>query len=290
MKLAALDRQGATTASLHVAADGGFVVVDELAAAGAESQLTGLHDVRHLFERGPASLSAFNAGAVAAGCVEIPPSAIRRDRGRRSESRFGCEPHAANALWTWYPVGGGGSRCPPRLPGCHRDPSNRVDRRCRHRSYPAPSALRWAHNSTTHSSQNVQAHLAITGLSPSTGSTSGNTPVTIYGTGFLYGSSVDSAPHPESMPIHIGYRNNCCKPCRQQLGIRDRHQPVATDCPGFVHLHGRRPASGVVRQPDQRTCHGRPEGNNHRLRILQRADPSASAAGRRPLPGWSRPL
>ena len=49
MKLAALDRQGATTASLHVAADGGFVVVDELAAAGAESQLTGLHDVRQLW-------------------------------------------------------------------------------------------------------------------------------------------------------------------------------------------------------------------------------------------------
>ena len=56
MKLAALYRQGATTASLHVAADGGFVAVDELAAAGAESQLTGLHDVRQLFERGPAAV------------------------------------------------------------------------------------------------------------------------------------------------------------------------------------------------------------------------------------------
>jgi hypothetical protein len=56
MKLAALYRQGATTASLHAAADGGFVAVHELAAAGAESQLTGLHDVRQFFERGPAAV------------------------------------------------------------------------------------------------------------------------------------------------------------------------------------------------------------------------------------------
>lgn len=41
---------------LHMVAGDGFVGVDELAAAGGESQLTGLRDVDELFACGPAAV------------------------------------------------------------------------------------------------------------------------------------------------------------------------------------------------------------------------------------------
>ena len=52
MRLAALYRGEAGDARLHVAVDGGFAPVDELAAAARRPDLAGLRDVGDLYARG----------------------------------------------------------------------------------------------------------------------------------------------------------------------------------------------------------------------------------------------
>ena len=70
MKLAALYSGDTGVPALHVAVEGGFAAVDELAAAAGPADLGGLHDVGELYARGPAAVSRLRelaAGALAGG-------------------------------------------------------------------------------------------------------------------------------------------------------------------------------------------------------------------------------
>ncbi len=82
MKLAALYRQEGGTA-LHVAVDGGYVAVDELAAAAGATHLSGLADVAQLFALGRearrelASIDASSGRLVADGDARVAPPVLR---------------------------------------------------------------------------------------------------------------------------------------------------------------------------------------------------------------------
>ncbi len=83
MKLAALYRGDAATASLHVAVGDGFAAVDELAAAARQPDLAGLRDVGDLYWRGPAAvgqlreLAAGATASVSAAEVRYAPPVLR---------------------------------------------------------------------------------------------------------------------------------------------------------------------------------------------------------------------
>ena len=80
MRLAALYRGETRDARLHVAVDGGFVAVDELAAAARRPDLAGLRDVGDLYARGAdavAELRTLAASATAATATVVAPADAR---------------------------------------------------------------------------------------------------------------------------------------------------------------------------------------------------------------------
>jgi acylpyruvate hydrolase len=83
VRLAALYRGNAPTASLHVAAGDGFAAVDDLAASGHRPELAGLRDVGDLFSRGPDTVAALRelatgaAASVSGADVRYAPPVVR---------------------------------------------------------------------------------------------------------------------------------------------------------------------------------------------------------------------
>ena len=78
MRLAALYRGNAPTASLHVAAGDGFAAVEDLAASGHQPELAGLRDVGDLYSRGPDAVAALRElAADAAATVSGAGSDVR---------------------------------------------------------------------------------------------------------------------------------------------------------------------------------------------------------------------
>jgi len=80
VRLAALYRGETRDARLHVAVDGGFVAVDELAAAARRPDLAGLRDVGDLYARGAdavAELRTLAASATAATATVVAPADAR---------------------------------------------------------------------------------------------------------------------------------------------------------------------------------------------------------------------
>jgi len=80
VRLAALYRGETRDARLHVAVDGGFVAVDELAAAARRPDLAGLRDVGDLYARGAdavAELRTLAASATAATTTVVAPADAR---------------------------------------------------------------------------------------------------------------------------------------------------------------------------------------------------------------------
>ena len=76
MRLAALYRGDATPARLHIAVDGGFAPVDELAAAARRPNLAGLRDVGDLYARGADALADLRAIAPRAQ-ASVAPDDVR---------------------------------------------------------------------------------------------------------------------------------------------------------------------------------------------------------------------
>jgi 2-keto-4-pentenoate hydratase/2-oxohepta-3-ene-1,7-dioic acid hydratase in catechol pathway len=74
VKLAALYRGDADVPALHVAAEGGFAPVDELAATAGATDLGGLRDVGDLFARGPAAVGQLRELAAGAQASVDPAS------------------------------------------------------------------------------------------------------------------------------------------------------------------------------------------------------------------------
>ena len=79
MRLAALYRGDAWDPRLHIAVDGGFAAVDELAAAARRPDLAGLRDVGDLYARGSEAVAQLRDLAAAA----------RQNAGRSSSSSGG---------------------------------------------------------------------------------------------------------------------------------------------------------------------------------------------------------
>jgi 2-keto-4-pentenoate hydratase/2-oxohepta-3-ene-1,7-dioic acid hydratase in catechol pathway len=84
VRLAALYRGDARDARLHVAVDGGFAAVDELAAAARRPGLAGLRDVGDLYARGSDAVAelrdlaaATASSAAAATATVVPPADVR---------------------------------------------------------------------------------------------------------------------------------------------------------------------------------------------------------------------
>src|SRR6516162_6336799 len=84
VRLAALYRGDAGDARLHVAVDGGFAAVDELAAAARRPGLAGLRDVGDLYARGSDAVAelrdlaaATASSAAAATATVVPPADVR---------------------------------------------------------------------------------------------------------------------------------------------------------------------------------------------------------------------
>ena len=82
MRLAALYRGDAWDPRLHIALDGGFAAVDELAAAARRPDLAGLRDVGDLYARGSdavVQLRGLAAAATAGDAVAavVPPAEVR---------------------------------------------------------------------------------------------------------------------------------------------------------------------------------------------------------------------
>jgi acylpyruvate hydrolase len=73
VKLAALYREDAPAASLHVAVGDGFAATDDLAAAGNRPELAGLRDVGDLYARGPAAVAALRELAEGAAATVSGP-------------------------------------------------------------------------------------------------------------------------------------------------------------------------------------------------------------------------
>ena len=76
MRLAALYREDAGDARLHVAADGGFAPVDELAAGARRPDLAGLRDVGDLYARGAGAIAELRELAAAAA-ASVAPDGVR---------------------------------------------------------------------------------------------------------------------------------------------------------------------------------------------------------------------
>jgi 2-keto-4-pentenoate hydratase/2-oxohepta-3-ene-1,7-dioic acid hydratase in catechol pathway len=74
VRLAALYRTDAGDTRLHVAADGGFAAVDELAAGARRPDLAGLRDVGDLYARGDDALEQLRELAVTATATVAPES------------------------------------------------------------------------------------------------------------------------------------------------------------------------------------------------------------------------
>ena len=86
MRLAALYREDARDARLHVAVDGGFAVVDELAAEAGRPDLAGLRDVGDLYARGAGAVEQLRELAATATAGVGPDGArccLTRPRRRR---------------------------------------------------------------------------------------------------------------------------------------------------------------------------------------------------------------
>ena len=81
MRLAALYRGDAWDPRLHIAVDGGFAAVDELAAAARRPDLAGLRDAGDLYARGSDAVAQLRglAAATAGGAVAavVPPAEVR---------------------------------------------------------------------------------------------------------------------------------------------------------------------------------------------------------------------
>ena len=75
MRLAALYRGDARDARLHIAVDGGFAAVDELAAAARRPDLAGLRDVGDLYARGPGAVAELRDLAATAGTATAAAAA-----------------------------------------------------------------------------------------------------------------------------------------------------------------------------------------------------------------------
>jgi len=69
VRLAALYREDAGDACLHVAVDGGFAPVDELAAGARRPDLAGLRDVGDLYARGADAVEQLRELAEGALCA-----------------------------------------------------------------------------------------------------------------------------------------------------------------------------------------------------------------------------
>ena len=76
MRLAALYRTDAGDTRLHVAVDGGFAAVDELAAGARRPDLAGLRDVGDLYARGADALEQLRELAANATAT-VAPDGIR---------------------------------------------------------------------------------------------------------------------------------------------------------------------------------------------------------------------
>ena len=76
MRLAALYRGDAGDARLHVAVDGGFAAVDELAAEARRPDLAGLRDVGDLYARGADVVEQLRELAAAA-TASVAPDGVR---------------------------------------------------------------------------------------------------------------------------------------------------------------------------------------------------------------------
>jgi 2-keto-4-pentenoate hydratase/2-oxohepta-3-ene-1,7-dioic acid hydratase in catechol pathway len=72
VRLAALYREDASDARLHVAADGGFAAVDDLAAAAGRPGLAGLRDAGDLYARGAGAVTELRELAAAATATVAP--------------------------------------------------------------------------------------------------------------------------------------------------------------------------------------------------------------------------
>jgi 2-keto-4-pentenoate hydratase/2-oxohepta-3-ene-1,7-dioic acid hydratase in catechol pathway len=72
VRLAALPREDTREARLHVAVDGGFAVVDELAATARRPDLAGLRDVCDLYARGADALDQLRELAASATATVAP--------------------------------------------------------------------------------------------------------------------------------------------------------------------------------------------------------------------------
>ena len=102
MRLAALYRGDAGDARLHVAVDGGFAAVDELAAGARRPDLAGLRDVGDLYARGADAteqlreLAATATASVAPDGVRYAPPVPGSRWSRETSSRPARRP-----AWPW---------------------------------------------------------------------------------------------------------------------------------------------------------------------------------------------
>jgi 2-keto-4-pentenoate hydratase/2-oxohepta-3-ene-1,7-dioic acid hydratase in catechol pathway len=77
VRLAALYREDARDVRLHVAVDGGFASVDELAAAARRPDLAGLRDVGDLYARGADALGQLRELAASAASATVAPDGMK---------------------------------------------------------------------------------------------------------------------------------------------------------------------------------------------------------------------